>query len=213
MGFFMMKKYLILLFLLGSLTTVAQKVVQKQWDTTGIQRVQVLSDSIFKIEVKSVPGDQILVEAAIEGELYENLVLDGLNKEGILSLKVGLTPFFEAANDKLAAHKVVSVSLKIQMPEALTLVVSSRLADLLTEGPFRHVQAALYNGRLSMVNFKGTATLSTHHGPIDVEAFGPVYGIATSKNASVSNQLPKEGLLPIRAQSVNGAIRLRHSHQ
>ena len=213
MGFFMMKPLVTLCFLIICYATFGQKVVEKQWDMAGIDRVEVVSDSIFRIDVKSTSGDQIKVQAAIEGELYENLLLDGLNKDGVLSLKVGLTPFFEADNDKLAAHKVVSVSLLIQIPRDLTLVVSSNLADLSVEGPLEHIQAALYNGDLLLTDFSGTADLRTTHGDIEVLAYGPVMGLAKSKKGEVDNRLPEQGTLPIRAKSVNGAIRLNHSHQ
>lgn len=213
MGFFMMKHFATLILLFSISTAFGQKLVQKQWDAQGIKRVEVMSDSIFRIEVKSVEGHEIRVQAAIEGELFENLMLDGLNKEGVLSLKVGLTPFFEAKNDKLAAHKVVSVALSIQMPSNLTLAVSSKLADLYVEGPLDHVQAALYNGDLQLRDYSGTADLRTTHGAIDVVAYGPVYAMAKSKNGLVNNGFPEQGTLLVRAKSVNGAIRLQHSHQ
>lgn len=213
MGFFMMKPFATLILLFSIAAAFGQKLVEKQWDAHGIKRVEVISDSIFNIEVKSVEGTQVQVQAAIEGELFENLLLDGLNKEGVLSLKVGLTPFFEAKNDKLAAHKVVSVSLSIQMPPELTLVISSKLADVQVYGPFNHVQAALYNGDLQLDNYSGSADLRTTHGSIDVRAYGPVYGMAKSKKGQVNNSLPEQGTLPIRAKSVNGAIRLQPSHQ
>lgn len=213
MGFFMMRP-LIVLFLFFSLSaSLAQKVVQKQWDATGIERVEVFSDSIFRIEVKSVSGSQIVVQASMEGEHFENLLLDGLNKDGVLSLKAGLTPFFEAKNDKLAAHKVVSVWISIQMPQDLSLIASSALADLSVEGPLQGVQASLYKGDMRFTNFSGMADLRTTHGNIEVEAYGPVYGTARSKNGTVVNRLPAGGSWLIRAKSVNGAIRLIHSHQ
>jgi len=189
----------------------AQKIIERSWNSKTIERIEIISGPIFNIRIISEATEKILVITKIEGEHYENVVLEGLEKNKTLSLAMGYTPYFIMANDKLAAHKMISIEMEIHLPKNLEVVVKASIASLETVGVFKTVHATLDNGNCVLTNFKGDATIHTKNGNITVYAQETVSAVAKTKRGKLINQLPKTGVFLINATSVNGDITLLKS--
>ncbi|NND61995.1 MAG: hypothetical protein HKN48_02250 [Flavobacteriaceae bacterium] len=209
--FFMLKKFLLLSLMLAGLTTSAQKTIEKGWEAIGIDKIQIISDQVFNIEVIAKPSDYFYVRTEIDGENYENVVVDTSIKNKTLTIATGFTPYFDAANDKLAAHKVISIEMFIEIPENKEFLVSSLLASFKAQGNFKNVYTALFQGNCTLEDFEGNAQLNTRHGNINVSAVNNVKGDAISKRGKVKNTMDTIGIYLVKAQSVNGDISLSKS--
>ncbi len=207
--FFMLKGFLVLAFLfLGSYCGFSQKIIQKEFSSEGFQTLTILDDSIFKIEIQSSSEKTINVTVHISGEYSESIIIEEKIAEGVLSLKTGFTPFFDLENDKLAAHKVLAIEMKITLPKEMAVEIKSKLASINTEGIFKNLDISIENGSCILTNFSGNAHLKTKGGNITVWAKNTVSGKAFSKNGTVENELPNHRKFFVEAESSSGNISL-----
>jgi len=186
----------------------AQKIIEKSWDASKFEAVEIISDDIFKIIITSKETATISLSTKIEGENYEQVLVDISEEKQprTLTLSTGFTPFFEGANDKLAAHKVISIEMELIVPQNYSVLVRSALASARLEGSFREVRLDLEFGNCVLTSFYGDADINTTHGSIIVYAREGVTAQANTMRGMVKNELNLKGALQIRAQSVNGDI-------
>ncbi|GAB5398516.1 MAG: hypothetical protein Aureis2KO_01010 [Aureisphaera sp.] len=187
----------------------SQKVIQRSLDAENIEKIEIASDQVFLIKLQTIATETIEILTEVEGENYENVLLSAHEKNGTLYIKTGYTPYFEAANDKLAAHKVISIEMTLLIPKNLSVYVSSFIASVEAQGEFKNLYTGLNNGNCTLTNFLGDAQLNSRHGFISVHADLGVKGKAFSQRGKVENTLPKEGWYEVSAQSVNGDVILK----
>ncbi len=205
----MAKKSIIVFFLaLGTTFCNAQKVIQKEFSSEEIQVLSIVDDAIFKISIQSSEESTINISAHISGEHSESVIIEEKISDGTLSFKTGFAPFFSLENDKLAAHKVMSIEFKITVPETIAVEIKSKLAAVNTNGTFKNLNISLENGSCILNAFSGNAQLKTIAGNITVYAENNVSGKVISKNGTVENRLYKQGKFLIEAESINGSISL-----
>lgn len=203
------KAFLLLLFLFISKNILSQKVLQKQWDATAITKVSLQSDDVFKVKLVSDPtSNTIYIDTRIAGEHSESVVVNVIEKNNTLWVTTGYSPFFKAENDKLAAHKFISIEMIVTVPVHVAVAVYSSLASVSASGTFTSVRAELERGSCELINYKGNAILFTKQAGIKVTAANGVTGEAVSTYGAVINQLPSEGKYHIQAESIHGTITL-----
>jgi len=201
----------ILIFIFMMANGYAQKVIDKSWDTRGIERLEIISDDIFNIVINSSDTSSINVITKIEGEHYENVVLNISEENNTLKLSTGFTPYFKAMNDKLAAHKIISIEMELNISNKLIVFVRSSLTSLTTRGSFKDLQVELGNGNCVLNDFEGNAQLFTREGNITAIVQKTVKGRAKTKRGKLTNELSTTGNFSIDAESVNGDITLLKS--
>jgi hypothetical protein len=201
----------ILLFIFLTANVYAQKIINKSWEAQGIEQLEIISNDIFNIVIISEVTEKISVITKIEGEHYENVVLNISEENKTLSLSTGFTPYFQAENDKLAAHKVISIEMEIYISKKLKVLVRSSIASLSTHGSFKNLQVELGNGNCVLNDFEGDAQLLTGNGNIRVIAHDTVRARAKTKRGKLTNELSTAGDFYIDAESVNGDITLLKS--
>ncbi|PKA82808.1 hypothetical protein ATE92_0947 [Ulvibacter sp. MAR_2010_11] len=186
----------------------AQKIIEKQWDASGISKLVIESDVVFEIEIVSEKIEAISVSTHIHGETSENVVLDVHESNGILTINTGFTPFFEAQNDKLAAHKVLAIEMYIKIPESMEVEIDAKIASVEGNGSFKSFVVGLENGSCRLYNFTGNARLLTKAGEITVYTTKNAKGQALTREGTIYNELPTTGKFTIYAESSTGAISL-----
>jgi len=211
-----LKKITFILFFLFLGNVFSQKVIKREFNTSGISIIEITSDVIYHITIRSEKTNSIKIKAQIEGENYENVVLSILKKHNSLQINTPFTPFFEVKNDKLAAHKLISIELELIVPDTLEIKIKSAIASLTTSGSFKEISANLEGGNCQLNNFKGNATLKTKQGFITVYANKEVVGRAVSKKGTVVNELSTKrsnnSKYRIEAQSFKGNISVFQIH-
>jgi len=191
----------------------AQKIMEKSWDASSMERLEIISDEVYQITIITEATERIHVRTKVEGEYNENVTLLISEENKTLSISNGFTPFFAKHNDKLAAHKVISIEMEIRIPSDMIVWIKGAIVSVETEGAFREIQLDLRNGNCILNNFMGNAQLNTING--NITAFASKTGVlkAKSRTGSVKNELPKEGRFFIKAESVNGDITLLKSQK
>lgn len=205
-----MTKISVLLFLLvfGTTFCSAQKVIQKEIASEGIQTLTIIDDAIYKVTVHSSEESFIKISTHIYGEHAESVLIEAIIIEETLSVKTGFTPFFALENDKLAAHKIMAIEMEITLPKKMAVEIKSKLASVNTDGVFNNLNISIENGNCILTNILGNAHIKTTGGNITVWAKNTVSGKAFSKNGTVENKLLNHGKFLVEAESSYGNISL-----
>jgi hypothetical protein len=198
--------FFILAFSAGN--AISQKIFEKQFDASDITHLVIYSEMINKLTIVSEKTDKIAIITKITGENSENVVVTA--SEEIKTLKIGTvySPFFIAQNDKLAAHKVISVDMQMTIPEFMNIEIETKIASIEASGKFVEFHASLEYGNCELFDFLGDAALNSLHGNIMVHAGKNTWGKAFSQKGSVVNHLPTTGKYSILAESREGDISL-----
>ncbi len=203
------KKIFILVFLFfGSFLGFSQKVIEKEFSSEKIRMLSIDDDAISKIEIHSSEESIIKISVHISGEHSESVVIEEKTSEGKLFLKTAFAPFFTLENDKLAAHKVMAIELKINVPKTIAVEIKSKLASVLANGTYENIAVSIENSNCDLRNFSGNAHLKTVKGNITVLANNDVSGKAFSKYGIVRNELTSNKKFLVEAESIHGSISL-----
>jgi len=211
-----LKKLTLILFFLFFGNVFAQKVIERNFNASEITSIEINSDVIYHIKIISEKTEYIKIKTQVEGENYENVVLGIIEENNTLHINISYTPFFEAKNDKLAAHKVISIEMELIVPENMAINIKAEIASLEIDGKYGDVSVLLGSGNCSLTNFKGDAMLKTKQGFITVYASKKTLGTAISKKGTVINELSKVNVKSskyrIEAESFKGNISLFQIH-
>ncbi len=205
-----MKKLIPIFFIyfLGISFCTAQKVLQKEISSEGIETVLIEDDAIFKIEVQTSENNRVQLKANISGENSESIIIEEKIQDGTLFLSTGFSPFFEKENDKLAAHKLMAVEILVVIPKHINIQIKSKIASATVIGAYKNVEIGLDEGNCLLKDFLGNAVLQTKMGDITVFARNQVSGEGISLHGTVKNELPITGKYHLTAETINGSISL-----
>jgi len=183
-----MRIFVLLVFTLNSIS--AQKVINKSLIDSSISYVQIDASNCFMVTIQTHATDEVVVEAVIDGEYRKDLVLN-VNEEGnSVLVSAGFRPNFENPNDKLSAHKVVSIALKIIIPEKKNVRVSGTNANVLAIGSYEGLKITLNDGISHLKKVVGSADIISQSGDIIVESKSAEI-ISSSKYGKIGkNQIP-----------------------
>ena len=200
------------LMLLGTLLSFSQKVTQKTFDGDLVAFLQIDCDQCFRINLETSEQDEIEIQMAVEGEYSEQVIL--LTELNLDSLKISTAfqPIFKAPDDKLAAHKALSIVLHLKIPKDKAVYVKSDLASLMARGQYPGLRAELKQGHFDGWLYRSNVTILTLQGDINlVTDQGTVH--LTSKNGRVSQERLDGGDNSIDLRTINGNIRLRKTEE
>ncbi|MBU2900841.1 hypothetical protein [Maribacter dokdonensis] len=165
-----MKGFIISCLLLYSFAVNAQKKVYKSVLDDHIELIQVDATNCFIVEVETSNDNQITVQTEIEGEYSQYLEIEVFTNGNTLLIDTGFTPNFKNPNDKLSAHKVISIAIKIIMPIQKKLEVFGTNARVVVEGTYKEVNISLSDGACFLNNVLGSTKVKTQSGNISVVA-------------------------------------------
>ncbi|MGB3776108.1 MAG: DUF4097 family beta strand repeat-containing protein [Leeuwenhoekiella sp.] len=198
--------YVICAYLLSiGLSVYGQKVIEKEFDATGIEGLSVTSDQNFKIYVRTSTTKEIILKSSIDGETFETAFINTELQDNMLVIKSGRSPYFEDIDDKLAAHKVLSVTLSITIPENLEFWVDSSLAAVKATGDFKYINLNLGRGDCNFYDFRGSGKINTRSGNINIETTSSSVE-ATSRHGIVNLANDPNGSFHLELKSLTGSI-------
>jgi hypothetical protein len=202
---------LILLMVFGISEAISQKLVEKRLDATRFERLIISSEIINTLTITSEATNQITIVNKVVGENYENVIVTTSEENKTLKIGAIYSPYFNAKNDKLAAHKVMSIDIELTIPNFLIVEVYTPISSINVRGNYSNLHAYLENGNCHLINFFGNASIKTKNGDIDVHAKENVSGRAFSTNGTVVNYLPGKAKYTIIAESRDGDISLQQT--
>lgn len=204
-----MKNYHILIFLFAGIQLgMGQKLIRKSILNPESRSIQVDGKDCFQITLGTSKEKEIKVAASIEGEYQKDLVVkieeDGSN----LMISADFLPNFIAPNDKLSAHKVLSIALNILLPEYCRVSVFGTNSKVNVTGKYRKLKISLDTGDcildkviedVEVKTQKGAITIIAAKGKIEAAS---TYGIV--ETAKIPEGNPRYDLI-----SVEGNIYLK----
>lgn len=209
--FTFMQLLTLVLILLIPLCSMGQKTQLKEWNSSRIDTLEIITDEVYSINIKVHEERKIRLKAEIEGELFEETLVNARIDGQSLRISTDLSPYFVPENDKLAAHKVMSVELELLVGADIVVIVRSKLASVTAEGAFDHFEVNLDQGYCRLVDFSGSAILYTIQGDIDISCKDLYQTFLSSKYGSVRNEIGSYGSNTLEAESIYGTITVRKS--
>lgn len=202
-------KYIIYISFLFFLCQIqAQKTSTKSFSSKGISTLVIDGNSVFKIVVETAKTKNISIFSEVRGENNQHVVLFTDIKDKKLHISSTFHPMFVANNDKLSAHKLISIELKLIIPENMSLLISSDIALVFLSGNYKYVDAELINGSFNAEKFYGNLLVNTIHGDIKLETNWAQVEVST-KHGSVKKEALKPGEHQISLNSINGNITVK----
>ena len=190
--------------------TFAQKQMVLTEPAEQLKGIFIESDQVFQIYVKTTNSDQLVISTEVEGETFETLEIDTRLQNELLYVTTGRSVGFKAFDDKLAAHKVLSVVLHIELPKNKELWVNSSLASVEAQGAFSYVNLNLSGGRVDLLNFSGNGVVNTLRGAIAIETQNTAVK-ASSRNGTVDVASSPLQLYELVLKTVDGDISVSQS--
>ncbi|WP_338732482.1 hypothetical protein [Mangrovimonas cancribranchiae] len=201
------KRFLFLIYVLiwfFSPVLVAQQHIQRQLDLSNVQHININANKSFKVHVKTTNTTRAEVTLKSEGEYGNQLALITTIKNDTLYISSEFQPLFKVFDDKLAAHKVISLELMISLPEGKDVYLKSDLANVFCKGRFNRVVVELVNGQFHGNNMQGNAIINTIRGNIYIKTLYTEQSYFKSQNRTsktIVNNVFKQTL-----NSINGDI-------
>lgn len=186
-----------------------QKELYRTYFADGISTISIDGNGVHSLSVIASDVDAISVAVLLEGETSEEIVIKEKIEGTTLEVGFGSWPLAKVYNDKLSAHKVVSIVVTLVIPKKLFVSITSNTAAVFAEGVFESLYVSIEDGNCVLKNFNGNANLTTHSGVILVATRNKITNArATSTYGRVNNELEGTGIFTIYAKSVHGDISL-----
>ncbi|MEN1784449.1 MAG: hypothetical protein AAGF77_04840 [Bacteroidota bacterium] len=155
-------------FLLLGPAVVAQRIIKKQLLQPGTEFIHIHGKHCYQIELNTHQEDQVLVAASMEGEYAKDLVVNLDTSAKTLNISISFLPSFSLPNDKLSAHKVISIALHITIPEFLSTAVYGTNTHVFAKGDYNHLSIQLADGHCTLDQISGIVAAKTQLGQIAV---------------------------------------------
>lgn len=184
-----MRGFIALFLITGFLT--AQKVVKKSIINTSISAIQIDASNCFEISIENSNSDAMTVGATIDGEYKKDLVLNVEEEGNSVLVSAGFQPNFENPNDKLSAHKVVSIALDIRIPKNKNVNVFGTSCNITVKGLFEKLKITLNDGASNLNDVSATAEVVSQSGNISVKSKGAEISSNSKYGKVIGDQIPK----------------------
>lgn len=206
-----MRNVLLLLLILSTIQCLqGQKIVKKSILKPNTSFIQIDLDNCFKIHIETLETDEMTIEAIIDGEYKEDLVLNVKEEGSTILISAGFQPNFVHPNDKLSAHKVVSISLKVFLPKYKTVQLYGTNCNVFASGAYQSLKVTLNDGQCTLFHVSESAEVITQSGNIFVNSSGATI-TANSKYGTIQKEQLPIGDSQFRLSTTTGNIHIRKS--
>jgi len=144
----------------------AQKLVRKAFIDPRTETIQIDAQYCCRIDLKTRFSNEIEVSASMEGEYAKDLLISIEQSGTTAMIRADFQPLFINPNDKLSAHKVVSIALKISVPEYKNVDVFGTNTNLYATGKYENLNITLSDGRCNLENVSEYVEVTTQKGDI-----------------------------------------------
>ena len=158
----------------------AQRVIKKSVFDPTASIITIDAENCFKVELSTSETKEIVVQAHIDGEYKNELVLHVVHHGPSVEISTDFQPYFVQPNDKLSAHKVLSISLEVQIPENMDVGIIGTSTNVFVHGEYAHLRVLLDDGSCNLSAIYGTMKITTRSGDINVYTKGATFLIKNS---------------------------------
>ncbi len=184
-----------------------QKVVHKSILHPDISLISINANNCFEVVMETVDENEMVVEAKIDGEYNKDLLLQIKEEGRTLLVGAAFRPSFLNPNDKLSAHKVVSIALYIKIPRYKRVALRGTSCNVTASGDYQNLEVGLNDGRCLLDHVSESVSVVTQSG--DIFVLGDSAEIsATSKYGKVGENRIPMGSTHYELNTVTGDIYL-----
>ncbi len=202
-----MKKVAVPIVFLLSFFAIGQKQVRKTLINHESKSIQIDAENCYKILLDTTEGQEILIDAIIDGEYQKDLIVNIEEEGSNVFISSGFQPNFINPNDKLSAHKVVSIELKIAVPEYMNVHLFGTSTNVHIEGIYRKLRIDLADGICTLLNTGEHVAVKTQNGDIFLQTHSGIVNTKSNYGKVFGAQIP-EGNNLYSLRTVEGNIHL-----
>ncbi|SMP02409.1 hypothetical protein SAMN06265375_101277 [Muriicola jejuensis] len=170
-----------------------------------ITNIQVDVESFSEVRLETTVGVELRLEAIMEGEYQKDIAVEITESGNTLLIAGSFQPYFESPNDKLSAHKVVAVTLLLQVPEDRFIGLYGTSGRILVKGAYRELVIVLNDGSCTLDNPEGEIRVATQSGDMYLTVESGILK-ASSRYGKVEIQKIPPGENRYTLESVSGDI-------
>jgi hypothetical protein len=156
-------------FLLFSQGALGQKVIKKSIIHPGISFISIDANNCYSVSLITRKGEEMSVTAQMDGEYNPDLLINIKEEGSALLISAGFQPNFVIPNDKLSAHKVVSIALQLTLPELKSVSLFGTSANVSVFGDYRDLRISLNDGQCLLTGVSEYVEVITQSGDIEVK--------------------------------------------
>ena len=186
----------------------AQKSIRKSILNPRTSWVHVDTEHCFELELGNSDSKEVIVQASIDGEYSEHLLIEMEEEGTTLLIRPNFRPDFQHPNDKLSAHKVISIRLIVLVPRYTNVKVYGNHTQVQADGVFSATEFSLDDGQCKMKIEAETLLATTHSGDIYFESKGARVEATSSYGTVVGGPIP-HGNSRVSLRSTSGNIYLK----
>ena len=146
-----------------------QKEIVKELANTAINTIEVNATNVYNLNISTTSEKRITIAATLEGEYSPDLVVSVTEQDSVMVVSANFQPNFIHPNDKLSAHKVISIQLTIAIPEQMNVGVLGYSTEVDVRGKLKALKINLNDGNCQLSNVKGKVKVTTHSGHITLK--------------------------------------------
>lgn len=161
-----MRALVLLMFVCTLVNVHGQKLVRKAFVGPRTETIQIDAQYCYRIVLKTEPIDEVQVSATMEGEYAKDLLVSIKESGTTTIISTDFQPNFINPNDKLSAHKVISIALEIKVPQYKNVDVFGTSTNIYATGIYENLNITLSNGRCSLQNISQSVKVTTQTGDI-----------------------------------------------
>ncbi len=168
----------------------AQKTVKKTIVSPDISYIQIDASNCFELNLQTTDTNELEVEAMIDGEYKNDLLLQVRIEGATVLVSSGFQPNYKNPNDKLSTHKVISIALKIKLPKQKNVTVFGTGCNIKATGLYKNLKVTLNDGRCDLINVSETVEISTQSGDISVKSLKATIHSESKYGLVLGDKLP-----------------------
>jgi hypothetical protein len=135
--------------------------------------------------------------------------LVNVKQEGTTVLvSTGFQPNFVIPNDKLGAHKVISISLRISIPKNLNVTLYGTITNVMATGDYANLGISLSDGNCTLNGRGENVVINTQSGNIELVTTKAQI-MASTKYGNINREAVAPGNDHFDLNSVTGNISIR----
>lgn len=186
----------------------SQKVVRKTILDPHSSFVQLEVTNCYELILGTSGTSEMIVEATMDGEYSKDLMVVTKEEGNTFFVNAGFRPNFMEPNDKLGAHKVISISLRVQLPYNMEAKVYGTNCNVTASGHYRRLEIVLGSGRCLLQEVGEDIMVRTQSGDIWAKMQRGTIAANTKYGNIFKGDIPK-GNDQFKLQTVTGNIHLQ----
>ncbi len=168
-----------------------QKLLRKSLIGSDVTSIIIDAGNCFELNLETSDSDELQVYAQIEGEYSKDLVVN-LETEGkSILVGTGFQPNFTIPNDKLSAHKSISILLDIKVPDYKEVVVYGTYANVNVRGEYHNLTVKLSDGDCRLYEVGEETNITTQKGNIWLTTTSGIVEAVSDYGKVFATKLPK----------------------